>query len=140
MYNSYKYTDEQNIRWCWLRGNEWGVFPLYISKIIIPILMVFIDWRVLLIGIVIITWLWALIRNRFVSIILASFSGYVVILEWIVSIGMGIFFLFQKQYINCLVSTLYPLIVLLLLFIVPNTKIGVYQKMFLNKIGYTYNN
>ena len=135
-YNPNNYTDEEKLRWCWLRGTEWGAFPLYISQIITPILMLFFKWWILLIGVVILTWLWALIRYKFVSLILASISGYVTILKWIVSLGMGIYFLTQKQYINCLASSLYPFIVLLLMFIVPSTKIGVFQEMFMNKIGY----
>ncbi len=136
LYNPYEYSDEDNIKWCWLRGNEWCALPLYLSQIIVPVLLFFLNFIYLLVFILAISWLWAMVRYRFVSYFIANITQYIIVLQWVVSIAMFILFIIYGDYFNAIIALLYPIIVLVLLFLVPRPKIGICQEMFMKKIGY----
>ena len=70
---------------------------------------------------------------------IASISGYIVIIKWIISICMAIIFIFQGNWFNAIFSAIYPIIVYGLIIFVPRTKIGKMQEIFMNKIGYSKN-
>ena len=135
-YNQRNYSDEENFRWCLLRGTEWGAWPLFVTQPIVPILLLYFHWWYIIFTLVALTWIWALIRYKFVSVILARYGAYFVFSKWFVSIGMAIYFLTKEQYFFAVFSGFYPLILLVIMFLVPPTKIGVLQNMFMNKLGY----
>ena len=136
VHNQHLYTDEENLRWCWLRAVEWGQWPLFIAQLFAPILLLFFVWWQVLLGIVVLTWLWALIRYRYVNIFLVAFGPFVLILKWPVSIGIGIYFLIKNNYLLAAISGLWPLITLLLICLVPSIQIGVIQTALMNRLGY----
>jgi hypothetical protein len=136
IHNPLLYTDDENLRWCWLRAVEWGQWPLFTAQLVAPILLLFILWWKVAVGIVILTWLWALIRYRYVNIILAGFGPYITIFKWPVSVGIGIYFLVKGDYLLAAISGFWPVITLLLMALTPTTKIGVIQNALMKKLGY----
>lgn len=130
------YTDEENLKWCWLRAVEWGEWPLFVGQLIGPILFLKFSWWYVAVAIVILTWVWALIRYRFVSIALAGIGPWVIILKWPTSIGIGVYFLVTGNYQYAIVSVLWPVIALFLMWVTPRSKIGVIQTTLMNKLGY----
>ena len=92
VHNPLLYTDEENLKWCWLRAIEWGQWPLFSAQLIAPVLLLFFQWWQIAVTVVILTWAWTLIRYKYVNIILAGLGPFIIILKWPVSIGMGIYF------------------------------------------------
>ncbi len=130
------YTDEENLRWCWLRAVEWGAWPLFVGQLIAPFLFLVFAWWYVAIAVVILTWVWDFVRYRFVSIVLVGVGPLVIILKWPVSIGIGIYFLTRGNYKSAVVSMLWPVITLALMWVTPTTKIGNIQTALMNKLGY----
>lgn len=58
MWNAARHSEDENVRWAWLRANEWVNWPLFLSQPIIPVLLYFVDWPILLGAIVVITFFW----------------------------------------------------------------------------------
>jgi len=136
IHNPRLYTDAENLKWCWLRAIEWGEWPLFVGQLICPILFLTFPWWSVAVAVVILTWVWALIRYRFASIVLAGTGPWVIILKWPVSIGIGVAFLIRSNYQLATVSALWPLITLVLMWLTPKTKIGVIQTAFMKRLGY----
>ena len=44
MWNFDEHSDNDNMRWTWLRAVEWGMWPLFISQPIAPIALLFWPW------------------------------------------------------------------------------------------------
>lgn len=138
IWNPSEHSDDENLRWCWLRAIEWGDWPLFISQPIIPILFLFFPWWQIVIAIVILTWLWAFIRYKYINITLADLGPLFVLLKWPISVGVGIYFLIKHNYFLAVISTFWPLITLLIShFFSPHIQIGKLQKIFMDRLGYT---
>ncbi len=136
IHNPQLYTNEENLKWCWLRAVEWGEWPLFLSQLIVPILLLFFAWWKIVAIVVVITWIWVLIRYKYVSIILSGSGPFVIILKWPISIGVGIYFLVKGIYLLAAISAFWPVITLFLLWLTPSTKIGVIKTALMNKLGY----
>jgi hypothetical protein len=136
IHNPLLYTNDENLKWCWLRAVEWGQWPLFTAQLIAPILLLFCHWWQIAIAVVLLTWLWAVIRYKWVSIMLVGLGAYITVLKWPVAIGVGIYFLVKGEYPLAAVSGFWPLITLLLMWLTPSTKIGVIQTTLMNKLGY----
>lgn len=137
LWNPLEHSDDENLRWCWLRAIEWGKWPLFIAQAIVPILFLFLPWWWIVIAVVILTWLWAFIRYKYINITLADLGPLVVYLKWPISVGIGIYFLIKHNYFLAVISTFWPLITLILLAFSPPTQIGKLQKIFIARLGYT---
>ncbi|MFI5251910.1 MAG: hypothetical protein ACHQQQ_05685 [Bacteroidota bacterium] len=136
IYNPRNHTDEENLQYCWLRANEWGDWMMFISQPIAPFLLLYFPWWKIIIGIILSSWLWSMIRYKFISSLLADIAVLFVHFKWPISIGIGIYFLFKSAYYNAIISILWPLITLLLMTLTPTTKIGVLQDLFMKSFGY----
>ena len=109
---------------------------MFVGQLIAPILFLAFAWWHVTIVVVVLTWLWDLVRYRFVSIALVGVGPLVIILKWPVSIGIGLYFLIRGNYQLAIVSGLWPVITLVLMWVTPTTKIGVIQTALMNKLGY----
>lgn len=115
-------TIEENARWALLRALEWQHYILFVAQPIVPILFIFINYWVVIASVLVLSWIFTIInRGKQVSLFFAKL-GFIVHIKWPVSIGVAI----------------YPLITILLTFLVPpaGKKVGVLQAMFMNKMGY----
>jgi len=130
-----QHTDEDNLRWSWLRAVEWGRWPLFVSQPIAPILFLFFPWYWVAIGAFLVNLLWAAIRYAFVDAGLASIGALLVLLKWPVCIGMGIVFACKGDYPSAAISALWPIVVIPLGLFTP-TMIGPLQEKFMRILGY----
>ncbi len=135
MWNPVQYTDEDNLYWCWLRALEWGRWPLFLSQIFVPLLLIFCPWFYVLIGIFIANLLWSFIRYKFVNIRLLNAALYLMILKWPVTIGATVVLLWQHHWLVAVLAFFWPILAILL-GILTKTDIGRIQNMLMRKLGY----
>lgn len=92
------YTDEEIRRWLWLRAVEWAAFPAFLSQPVAPILFIYFPWYFVLLGVVVLGFIWRFIRYSFVSVRLArAVVVPVVWLKWPASIGSSIYLFIHHQ-------------------------------------------
>ena len=132
IHNPDHYNEKENLQWCWLRAVEWGGWPLFLA----PPLFMIVSWWQVTIAVIILTWAWTLIRYNYVNIILVGLGPFVIIFKWPVSVGIGIYFLINNNYLLAVISAFWPVITLLLMLLTPPTKVGVIQTALMNKLGY----
>ena len=129
------YTEEEMIRWLWLRAVEWESFPAFISQPIAPILFIFFPWYYVLLVIFVLGVLWCFIRYSFVSVTAAAVACMTVIwLKWLSAIGSSIYLFIHHQIVAGIVALLWPLLAGLVQ--IPG-KAGVIQLAFAKKIGFS---
>ena len=75
---------------CWLRAIEWGKWPLFVTQPLVPVLFLFFTWWKVIIWVMVFSWLWTLIRYKFVSLTLANAGAILVTIKWPIAILMGI--------------------------------------------------
>jgi len=136
MWRPAEHTDEENLRWCWLRAVEWGAWPLFLSQFFAPILLVLIPWYIVVSGILVANVAWAFVRYRFVSTDLAGLPvAFVVILKWPVSIGSAACLAWQHDYPIAVLAFFWPLAVPLLGVVTP-VNVGRIQSVMMKQLGY----
>ena len=127
-------TDEYKAKWCLLRAIEWGQWPLFIAQPIAPLILLYASWKQLAVTLIVLTWLWSRIRMRFVSLSLAQFGSFFVHLKWLTGILVCGYFILHDNYKLAALAILWPLVTLILQFLVPPTQIGTLQEIFAHKV------
>ncbi len=129
-------SDEFKAKWCMLRAIEWGQWPLFVAQPIAPLVLLYMPaaWLSLVILLVVLSWLWAVIRYRFVSLPLAQFATVFVGSKWFTAIGAGAYLAYHHQYEVAGLAALWPVVTVVLQSLTPSTKIGVLEQMFANRI------
>jgi hypothetical protein len=69
-------------RWLTLRALEWANFPAFISRPIVPLLLVLYPWYYVLGGLVVAEVLWCAVRYSSVSILLARAAVFLALLSY----------------------------------------------------------
>jgi hypothetical protein len=127
-------SDENKAKWSLLRAIEWGQWPLFIAQPIAPLVLLYVSWVKLAITLIVLTWIWAFVRYKFISLPLAQFGTLFVHTKWLTGMAVSVYFILQRNYKLAALVICWPLVTLLLQFITPSTKIGVLQQMFANRI------
>ena len=86
------HSNDENVRWSWLRAVEWASWPVFISQPIVPALLYFYDWSVIFVGVVLAlaAFLWrALVVPSWVAPRLAQVGVFFVQLRFITSPAMA---------------------------------------------------
>lgn len=135
-WNPAEHSDEENLRWSWLRSVEWGIWPAFLSGPIVPLFLPFYDWWKIIGIVAIITTAWALIRYKYVNVSIATCGAYFVLLKWITCPIAAVYLTTQQKYILAVLSLMWPMLSAFLGIFVGGTEIGVIQKSFMNKLGY----
>jgi hypothetical protein len=130
-----KHTDEENLRWCWLRAIEWGRWPLFASQTIAPLLLAVYPWFYVVGGFFIANILWAFIRYRFISIGLANAIADFMIWKWPITIGAVILLARQQNWPIVILVLLWPVVSGVLGIVTP-TQIGKIQNVMMEQLGY----
>ena len=132
------YTDEEMYAFIIQRSLEWVNWPLYISLSVVPVLLIYIPWWKLLIGVIVLNWIWRFVRCRYQSIGLAMLGALLIPLRWPISIIMAIYFFITKSYFLSFLSVFWPILVyyLLGLIFIPSSAsdLVLIQKKFYEKI------
>ena len=92
LWNPIEHTDDENLKWCWLRSVEWGRWPIFLSRPIAPVLLLILPWYVVIVGFFVLDIFWALIfRYQFVSVNAAFLGSMFGLLRWITWPAVTIF-------------------------------------------------
>jgi hypothetical protein len=106
-WNPLEHSDEENLRWSWLRAVEWGIWPAFLSGPIVPLLLPFFEWWKVIGIVVVLTVLWSFIRYKYVNLTMASFGVYFVSLKWVVCPAVAIYLNITAWiYTGCISSSL----------------------------------
>ena len=138
-WNPHEHSDEENLRWSWLRAVEWGIWPAFLSGPIVPLLLPFFSWWKVIGAAAVLTILWSFIRYKNVNLAMARFGVYFVLLKWVACPLTAIYLAIQHNYILALPSLLWPMLAAYLGIFVGGTQIGRIQNMFMIKLGYSRN-
>lgn len=96
MWESSQHSNDNNIRWSWLRAVEWATWPMFLSQPIVPVLLYFFSWPIVLGSVIVITLLWrAFIVPFWVSVGLAGAGPKFVKLKFL-TIPLMAFLLWQR--------------------------------------------
>jgi hypothetical protein len=129
------HTDEDNNKWCWLRAVEWGRWPIFLSQSIVPVLLLFLRWQTVLLGLLIVNCIWGLfVRYRFISISAAYWGVFVAKLKWISCPGAAIILFLRGNKVSAYLALLWPLLILTI-GVFPRPQIGRIQSAFASAIG-----
>jgi len=131
-----EHTDDENLRWCWLRAVEWGRWPIFLSQPIAPVLLMFLPWQHVVIGVALLNVLWAVfVRYHMVALPLAYWGVVVVMLRWITWPGATIWLFLTGRKHEAWISLLWPVLIFPIGMFTP-TQIGRIQEMFMQCLGY----
>jgi hypothetical protein len=129
-----EFTEYELQRLFWLRAVEWANWPIFLSYVFAPILLIFIWWPYVLAGFLILDILWAIIRYSFVSLKLANMGAILVVrLKWAAAIIAAIYLFIQGRYISGALALLWQYSVVY--FCIP-AKIGLIELAFAKKADY----
>jgi hypothetical protein len=136
MWRTAEHSDEDNLRWCWLRAVEWGRWPIFISQPLAPLLLLWLPWTIVVAGTVVLNILWAtFIRYRFVSARAAFVGAVLVLLKWVTWPGATAYLFVQGRRPECWFAASWPLLIFVL-GAFPSTAIGRIQVSFMRALGY----
>jgi len=126
--------DEFKSRWCLLRAIEWSRWPLFVTQPLVPMALVFIPWPAVIGLVLALTWLWAIVRYRFSSLMWAELGAGFVRLKWPSAIIAAVILVVREKFDSAIIAALWPLITLLLSVLVPKAQIGVIERAFAYRI------
>jgi hypothetical protein len=155
MWYAEEHSDQDNLQSAWLRAIEWSGWPLFMSQPITPVLLYFYDWRLVLLGLFLVTLLWsATVMQWFVSIRLADIGPLFVLLKFLTCPLMAFLIWRQDHFLVAGLALLWPLVDLIigtslaiaygiLGAFIPclsperTIHVGPIQRRFMNALGYT---
>jgi hypothetical protein len=136
VWNPSKHSDDDNLRWCWLRAIEWGNWPMFVSQPVVPIAILFWPWKIVVGVTIVLNILWALlIRYNVVILPLAYWATFFVRLKWL-AFPLAAYLQYQRGAIAlAILAILWPLIVIIVGPFMP-PMVGRIQMMFMKSLGY----
>jgi len=130
------HPDEVNLRWSLLRAIEWGRWPIFLSQPAVPILLLVLDWKAVVLGIIVTNLLWAsFVRYRFVSVAGAYWGATLVRLKWLTCPMVAVYLFVRGQPGLAAVSLFWPVLIFVI-GALPTTQVGRIQNMFMARLGY----
>jgi hypothetical protein len=136
LWNPIDHSDQENLRWSWLRAIEWGRWPIFLSQSIAPLILIWIAWYAVVIGLIAINILWAIfIKYRFVSVDIAFIGKIFVAFKWIIWPVSTIYLFITGRTPECWIAAFWPLLIVII-GAIPTTKVGVIQGHLMKELGY----
>ena len=84
VWNPIEHSNDENVRWSWLRAVEWICWPLFLSQPVVPVLLYFYPWPVVIGAVVALAFAWrAIIVPLWVAPSLAGIGPLFVLLKFI---------------------------------------------------------
>jgi hypothetical protein len=86
MWRPEQHSDDENLRWAWLRAVEWQRWPLFLSQPIVPVLLYFYPWQwvIAIIAVIGFGW-WFIVASRFTPSTGIDLAVYFVYLRFVTS-------------------------------------------------------
>jgi hypothetical protein len=117
-----------------LRAIEWTNWPRWLSPLFVPIALIWIDWKEVILGQLVLDMAWLFVRYKFHSFKAADAGAMMVhIWKWPVAIIASVVLLWHRQYAISVLSLLWP--ILSGLFAIPGKR-GLIELCFARDIGY----
>lgn len=144
LWNPLEHSDEENLRWSWLRAAEWLYWPVFLSQGYAPLLLLWVNWKAVLVVVLLSNYLWVLfVRYRVVSVPAAYLGVLFVKIKWVACPGVAAYLWLVRDRVPALLALLWPIILLALpltlpigfIIMVPG-KIDRVQTMFMARLGY----
>ncbi|BAL81095.1 hypothetical protein [Caldisericum exile] len=117
MWNTEKHTKAENKAYIDGRSGEWANLPIYVTEILVPPLMGFIKWYILIVVIYILNLLWGFVSDKFINLKISYILWQINKFRWIVFIVSGYYYISKSMYIEGALSLLWPFISLILAFL-----------------------
>ena len=116
MWNPRQHTDDENLRWCWLRAVEWDAYPFFISQPLIPLLLAIFVWWKILIGLLVAQFLWTIfVRIKFVNAGISASGPVIVMTKWLIC-PIAAYYIYRTGHIGLAVLALtWPITMLVVL-------------------------
>jgi hypothetical protein len=152
MWNPAHHSDDENLRWAWLRATEWQEWPLFISQPVIPVLLYVYPWWCVIVSLAGVTFAWRLlIAPRFTPWPAIDNAAYFVML-WLVMSPLMAYLIWQNGHpwvaalalfwtwagngiVSC--SLTIPEAALMSTATAQAGQIGVIQRRLMSRFGYT---
>ena len=132
-----EHSDQENLTWSYLRAIEWGRWPIFVSQPVAPILLVFFNWGLVMVGVILVNIFWSFfLRYLFVSVTAAYWGAVFVRLKWLLCPGAAIYLFLHGKTVPAILSLSWPALIFIL-GALPTTKTVTIQKMFLKALGKT---
>ena len=130
-----EHTEQENQQWCWLRAVEWEQWPLFVSQPLIPPLLLFAAPATIFATLILVGWLWSLVRHRAVHPDLAYVGCiFVGFLKWPSALICSGLFLWRHEYSLAALAALWPAVTMALCWLVPSGLTGVVEKKFVARL------
>ena len=114
-WNPGQHSDDDNLRWSWLRAVEWGRWPVFLSQPIAPVLLIWLPWQQVALLVIGANLLWAtFIRYRFVSTQLAFIGVTFVLLRWLFWPGATIYLFYVARDPERWVALAWPVVIFII--------------------------
>jgi len=109
MWNSSGHSNDENVRWSWLRAVEWLSWPLFMSQPAVPVLLYYYPWPAVLGTVVVVAFLWrAIVVPFWVAPRLAAFGPMFVMLKFLAAPVMAVLLWQRGDTPVALVALLWP--------------------------------
>ena len=136
MWNAAEHTDDENLRWTWLRSIEWCSWPVFVSQPFVPVLLLLLAWPLVVLSVLAANIVWAsTVRYRYVNISAAYWGVIIVKAKWATCCLSAWYLWTHDLKVSAGVAVLWPGIATVLAAI-PPSNYGTMQKVFLNRLGY----
>jgi hypothetical protein len=122
MWEVEKHTKSENKAYIDGRSGEWANLPIYITEILVPPLMYFVKWYILLVAVYILNVLWGFVSGRFINLKISYILWQINKFRWIIFIVFGYFYISKSMYVEGALSLLWPFISLILAFLNPKNR------------------
>jgi hypothetical protein len=137
-------SDDDNLRWCWLRAVEWGRWPLFISQSLLPLMLFVCSWKIAILIVLTCNLAWRFVVNsHFISVFLAFIGPLIVRLKWLVCPLCGYYFYSHGNKASAFIALSWPILMTVGMRIIPPSlpmipavQTGMIQKMFMGALGY----
>ena len=154
MWNPRVHTDDENLRFCWLRAVEWDAWPFFLSQPIVPALLIQVVWWKILVGLSAIQIMWTgFVRLRWVNIWYADAGMMFTLTKWAIGplaalglyrwghTGLAVFALLWPLALHVVKYLVWMLMAILLAapLGIELMQVGVIQRRFMLQLGYTRN-
>lgn len=136
MWNPSEHSDEENLRWCYLRAIEWAALPAFLSQLFAPVLLIFVSWKLVVAGIVGAQLAWSPVRYRLINPRFAYWAASIVIMcKWLVAAPIGIYLILHSQKLAGALALSWPLVAGAL-GVFPPVLVGKLQGLFMTHLEY----
>ena len=134
-WNPTEHSNDENLRWAWLRAVEWGQLPLFVSTPVAPLLFLLYPPMAVVAGVFELSVVWMTARYRIVSVQLASAITVAASAGWITVPFATVLLLLRHRWGVAVFALFWPMIAGAL-GALTRPQVGRIQMAFMRALGY----